>query len=102
VTESSDSVSGREKADFLTGEMRFTVKEIEVFEIADSTDLPVDVAKCVNRRLVEDGISQFSGDLQISSAPSCVTGDPGEDDFKNCCGFLSRSVPIAGCNLQSC
>jgi hypothetical protein len=34
--------------DFLTGAQCFTVKEIEVFEIADETALPADVEKCAN------------------------------------------------------
>jgi hypothetical protein len=33
--EEYDSVSGRQESDFLTGAVKFTVKEIEVFEIAD-------------------------------------------------------------------
>jgi hypothetical protein len=37
--------------DFLTGAEYFTVKEIEVFEIADEIVLPADVKKCANGRL---------------------------------------------------
>jgi hypothetical protein len=39
---------------FLTGALNFTVKEIEVFEIADSTALPADVEKCVNGHLFQE------------------------------------------------
>jgi hypothetical protein len=35
-----DNISVRREVDFLTGEDEVTVKEIEVFEIADETALP--------------------------------------------------------------
>jgi hypothetical protein len=36
--------------DFLTGARKVTVKEIEVFEIADYTALSADIPKCANER----------------------------------------------------
>jgi hypothetical protein len=40
--------------DFLTGAVTFTVKEIEVFEIADSMALSADVTKCANGCLFQE------------------------------------------------
>jgi hypothetical protein len=40
--------------DFLTRLQTLTVKEIEVFEIADETDIRADVEKCANGRLFQE------------------------------------------------
>jgi hypothetical protein len=46
--------------DFFTGAKKFTVKEIEVFEIADETALPADVEKCANGRLFQERVRNAS------------------------------------------
>jgi hypothetical protein len=52
----SDSAYANDTAfeDFLTGAEKFTVKEIEVFEIADYTALPADVKKSANGCLFQE------------------------------------------------
>jgi hypothetical protein len=44
---------------FLTGAKNFTVKEIEVFQIADEITLPADVKKCANGRLFQERASEI-------------------------------------------
>jgi hypothetical protein len=40
--------------DFFAGREFFTVKDIEVFEIADLTSLPADGQKCANGRFLRE------------------------------------------------
>jgi hypothetical protein len=63
---------------FFTGALEFTVKEIEVFEIADSTILPADVKKCANGRLLQkiarDARAGSAGRLQERQAGDSESG----------------------------
>jgi hypothetical protein len=54
----SDSTYANDTAfeDFLPGTEEFTVKQIEVFEIADYTALPADVKTCANGRLFQERV----------------------------------------------
>jgi hypothetical protein len=53
--------------DFFTGAENFTVKEIEVFEIADETALPADGEKCANGRLLRERCPRRRG-IRIGSS----------------------------------
>jgi hypothetical protein len=65
-TDWSDSVYANDTSfdNFFTGAVNFTVKEIEVCEIADSTALPVYLKKCANGRLFQEMARDAGGRLR--------------------------------------
>jgi hypothetical protein len=56
--------------DFFTRAEHFTVKEIEVFEIADLTAFPADLEKCTNECLFQEKTKNAGGTL--SRQPLCA------------------------------
>jgi hypothetical protein len=72
--------------DFLTGAQYFTVKEIEVFEIADETVLPADVKKCANGRLFQERATE-TGVRAAGRLQETHVGDSASRKATNvCCG----------------
>jgi hypothetical protein len=86
-----DSVNGEREADFLTGAQKFTVKEIEVFEIADSTALPANREKCANGCLLQKITRNAGGrvwrlPLRAGLARAAQAGDSAAGKAVSACG----------------
>jgi hypothetical protein len=90
-----NSVSGEIEEDFFTSEKYFTVKEMEVFKIANEMALPVNCEKCANGCLLQE-IAETPADAFGGShfARAAQAGGRAVGKAVTACGGCSRRMSL--------